>query len=105
MGDIKIGYQGVAGDNFYDAIGLTYLLDPVTQLPYNYYVSADATDYKIFAYVNEEINKNNVIGDKFVFSVGTKGDFLLSPEGFALLPPGADTYILNLLDTASRTQV
>lgn len=104
--ETRIGYQGVAGSNFYDAIGLTYLVDPVTQSPYNYYVSSDGAEYKIFAYVNEEISKNNLLGGKLIFSIGTfKGDFLLSPEGTVLSPPWADTYKLDLLDDTSRKQV
>jgi len=101
--DVKIGYQGVAGSDFYDAIGLTNLLDPVTETPYNYYVSADRTEYKIFAYLKEDANRNNTIGDKSVFSVGTfSGEFLLSSAGEIISSPGTK---LDLLSDTSRKQI
>lgn len=101
--EIKIGYQGIAGNDFYDAIGLTNLLDPVTQLPYNYYVSADRTEYKIFAYLKDEANRTGTLGDKSIFSVGTlSGDFLLSSNGDIVSSPGTK---LDLLDDVSRKQV
>ncbi len=101
--EVKIGYQGVAGSDFYDAIGLTNLLDPVTESPYNYYVSDDRTEYKIFSYLKDETNRNGTVGDRSVFSVGTfTGDFLLSLDGNIISSPGTK---LDLLDNTARKQV
>ena len=56
---------------------------------------ADRTEYKIFAYLKEDANRNNTIGDKSVFSVGTFSENFFCLRRWNYLIPGIKLDLLE----------
>lgn len=68
FGSTPLVYQGETSEFFYDAIGLNPLLDPVTQKPYAYTLSHDATKYQFFAQL-DDVQRGNFSTTTMVYSV------------------------------------
>lgn len=68
FGSTPLVYQGETSEFFYDAIGLNPLLDPVTQKPYAYALSHDATKYQFFAQL-DDVQRGNFSTTTMVYSV------------------------------------
>lgn len=80
FGSTPLVYQGETSEFFYDAIGLNPLLDPVTQKPYAYALSHDATKYQFFAQL-DDVQRGNFSTITMVYSVWETGLFVQDNEG------------------------
>lgn len=80
FGSTPLVYQGETSEFFYDAIGLNPLLDPVTQKPYAYALSHDATKYQFFAQL-DDVQRGNFSTTTMVYSVWETGLFVQDNEG------------------------
>lgn len=64
--ELSIVYQGKAGRDFFDTLGLNDLVDPANGSRYDYALSADKKTYQIVTYL-DDVQRSNILLDKAVF--------------------------------------
>lgn len=75
--EITLVYQGKAGKDLFDFLGLNDLVDPATNARYDFALSADKKEYEIVAYL-DDVQRSNMHLDKAVFySAGSESDLFV----------------------------
>lgn len=64
--ELSIVYQGKAGKDFFDALGLNDLVDPVSGRRYDYALSGDKNTYELVTYL-DDVQRSNTFLDKAAF--------------------------------------
>lgn len=64
--ELSIVYQGKAGRDFFDTLGLNDLVDPANGARYDYALSADKKTYQIVTYL-DDVQRSNALLEKAVF--------------------------------------
>jgi hypothetical protein len=64
--ELSIVYQGKAGRDFFDILGLNDLMDPANGVRYDYALSADKKTYQIVTYL-DDVQRSNTLLEKAVF--------------------------------------
>lgn len=103
FGEKKMGYQGVAGKALFDAIGLDFPRDPVTDQMYYYFFNPDTQEYQVLAFLDSDKQSNATINSKPVYTVGTTdSNFLLTGTGDLAVSVLKTAQKIDTSDTASR---
>ncbi len=64
--ELSIVYQGKAGRDFFDTLGLNDLVDPANGSRYDYALSADKKSYQVVTYL-DDVQRSNALLEKAVF--------------------------------------
>ena len=98
-----MGYQGVAGKSLFDAIGLDFPRDPVTNELYYYFFDPDTKEYQILAFLDSEQQSNTLISKRPAYTLGTTdGNFLLTGTGELAVSILKTAQKIDTSDSASR---
>lgn len=103
FGEKKMWYQGVAGKPLFDAIGLDFPRDPVTNELYYYFFHPDTQEYQVLAFLDSDKQSNWMVNNKPVYTVGTTdSNFLLTGTGDLAVSVLKVAQKIDTSDSASR---
>lgn len=103
FGEKKMGYQGVAGKTLFDAIGLDFPRDPVTNDMYYYFLHPETQEYQILAFLDTTAQSNSTINQRPVYTLGSSdGNFLLTGTGELAVSVLKTSQKLDTSDPVSR---
>lgn len=103
FGEKKMGYQGVAGKALFDAIGLDFPRDPVTNDMYYYFFDPVTQEYQILAFLDTTAQSNATINQHPVYTLGSSdGNFLLTGTGELAVSVLKTAQKLDTSDSVSR---
>jgi len=99
-------YQGKAGRDLFDFLGLNDLTDPATNTRYDFALSADKKRYQIVAYL-DDVQRSNIHLEKAVFySTGSESDlFVRDFAGSIINRSRAGTAIINMASSEIRKKI
>ncbi len=72
--ELPIVYQGKAGRDFFDTLGLNDLVDPEKGTRYDYALSADRQNYQLVAYLDDAQRSNALLEKTVFFSIWNTSD-------------------------------
>lgn len=99
-------YQGKAGRDLFDFLGLNDLTDPATNTRYDFALSADKKRYQIVAYL-DDVQRSNTHLEKAVFySTGSESDlFVRDFAGSIINRSRAGAAIINMASSEIRRKI
>ncbi len=99
-------YQGKAGRDLFDFLGLNDLIDPATNIRYDFALSADKKRYQIVAYL-DDVQRSNIHLEKAVFySTGSESDlFVRDFAGSIINRNRAGAAIINMASSEIRKKI
>ncbi len=103
FGEKKMGYQGVAGKTLFDAIGLDFPRDPVTNELYYYFFDPESQEYQVLAFLDTAAQSNATINQRPVYTLGSSdGNFLLTGTGELAVSVLKTAQKLDTADSTAR---
>lgn len=102
--DTVLTYQGRTWKTFYDAIGLSTLVDPRTGEWYPYVLSESGLQYQLFSHLDDAQKGNAALAKRIVYFVGTENLFTQDVEWNILFTEkiGANTIDIAQADTRRK---
>lgn len=104
--ETNLVYQGKAGRDLFDFLGLNDLIDPATNIRYDFALSADKKRYQIVAYL-DDVQRSNTHLEKAVFySTGSESDlFVRDFAGSIINRSRAGAAIINMASSEIRRKI
>lgn len=99
-------YQGKAGKELFDFLGLNDLIDPATNIRYDFALSGDKKQYEIVAYL-DDVQRSNMHLDKAVFySAGSESDLFVRDFAGSIINRGkSGTPIIDIASSEIRKKI